>query len=51
MIMEEFDDLVAVIRMLQHRGKLPPSSKRRIRAKQRKVLKYLKYSRKQGTLS
>lgn len=51
MIMEEFDDLLAVVKMLQSEGSLPSSDKKRVKAKIKKVKKYLEYSGEVGTLS
>lgn len=49
-IMAEFDDLVAVVEMLQHEGILPASSNERVDAKKRKVEEFLLFSAEQGTL-
>ncbi len=49
-IMVEYDDIVAMVLMLQERGLLPESKMSRVKAKQEKVLKFLEYSRACGTL-
>jgi NTP pyrophosphatase (non-canonical NTP hydrolase) len=50
-IMEEFDDLYAVILMCQNRALLPGEVARRINEKQDKVNKFLTYSAKCGTVA
>lgn len=50
-IMQEFDDLVAVVEMCQHEGILPAGSNERVAAKKRKVEEFLAYSEEVGTLT
>ena len=50
-IMVEFDDLLAVILMLQERALLPGTHSRRIQEKKDKVAEFLRYAAECGTLS
>jgi hypothetical protein len=46
----ERDDLLGILEMLQERKLIPPPSPARIGLKQAKVRRWMKYSRKVGTL-
>ncbi len=50
-IMVEFDDLRAVVYMLQQRALLPSTSDTRLLAKVEKVERFLRYSEQCGTLA
>lgn len=50
-VMQEFDDLYAVVLMLQNRALLPGRTARNVQEKQDKVNKFICYSAECGTLS
>jgi len=50
-IMEEYDDLRAVVELCSVRGMMPMPDDWRVKAKQQKIDQYLRYSQQQGTLT
>lgn len=50
LLMQEFDDLCGVIKMLQDRGLVRFSNSQAIRSKYAKVIHHLAYSKQKGTL-